>query len=394
LPSHATLFTAQLPRSHGVESDTFALPNSAVLLTEVLAEQGYRTGGFVSWTYLGERFGFRQGFETFRQMIDLPNLDRYGGGKGALPAARVVDAAIDWIEQAAGRDDRPFFLFVHLFDPHLSYAAPAPHETFFDPDYDGPADGSYEAIVPFIRLPGGEPNLPSRRDLEHIVARYDGEIRYTDQEIGRLLAALDEAVDRSASLVAVVSDHGEEFGEHGSMEGHGWTLYEEVLRVPWLMRLPSQAHAGMVIEQSVGLRDVAPTLLDAVGIAAPEGFEGRSRLAEIDGAPASDDPVVAQLAHFGRLRHSLLEGQRKLIFTRDLRRDAPEPRTSYELFDLGEDPGEQRDLWDPRDLEAIRMAQRLEAAAEAPRGRASRPPAEAVLSAEEQELLRSLGYLE
>jgi len=386
LPSHVSLFTSQLPSRHGVRDDRNALSPQATTLAKLLSAAGYSTAGFVSWVYVGAAYGLGQGFDVYRELVDRAHYEPASGG-GAAPAAQVVDAALAWL---ASKPARPFFLFVHLFDPHLDYAPPAPYDSMFGGD-PAAADGRYATLsryIPYLGKP-----VPAIPDAvrERVTSLYDGEIRYADTELGRLLRALDALGEES--LVVFVSDHGEEFGEHGSLEGHGWTLYEEVLHVPLVLRLPRGEQAGRVVDAPVSLIDVAPTVLDALGLPAPPEFEGRSLLGLARGDEAPRGRLLfAQIDRAGARLRAVRGDHWKRIEVRDAGAATLglPVREGELLFDLDADPGEQRDLSGRNELVSRYLSAAL-AAAEASGAQAPAPVA-ATLSPEDRERLRALGY--
>lgn len=387
LPSHVSLMTSQSPSIHGVVDDRVAMPAEAITLAEALDDKGYDTAALVSWIYVSEVYGFAQGFDSFQTMIDRRAIDP-ASGKGALRAEAVVDAANAWLDQRDGED--PFFLFVHLFDPHLDYDPPAPYDTMFDPDYDGHANGSYPYVKPYIEgLNEFALDVPAR-DRSYIEALYDGEIRYVDTQIERLLAKLEETVGLDECVIALVSDHGEEFDDHGSMEGHGWTLYDEVIHIPMLLRLPGRARAGEVIDPPVGLVDVAPTLLELANIAIPDRFTGTSLLAADRGQPIA----FSESHRFNIRKRAARAANHKLIHTEDTGMNAAGVpiRAGYELFDLGHDPGERQNIYQETSPIGIALRDWIARQGKAPADGAA--PISAELTPEQIELLRSLGYVQ
>jgi hypothetical protein len=141
LPSHMSMMTSRYPHRHGVRTEADALPPSVSLLSEALSSAGYRTAGFVSWYYVAGRFGFDRGFEQYTEL--------FPEGRNLHAAARgeeVVDRALEWLEQSDRPADEPFYLFVHLFDPHIEYNPLPPYDTLFDEDYAGTMDGRYGSI--------------------------------------------------------------------------------------------------------------------------------------------------------------------------------------------------------------------------------------------------------
>jgi tetratricopeptide (TPR) repeat protein len=290
-PAHASLFTGLYPPEHGVRDNLPARLDSAVpTLTRQLGDAGYHTAAFVGSFLIGRGSGLEAGFDIFS---DGSPADRIGA-TAERRASEVVDEAIRFLPSA----DSPFFLWVHVFDPHAPYEPPEPFS-----------------------------------------ADYAGEIAYADREIGRLL----EALDPRSTVVVVTADHGEGLGDHGEEE-HGVFVYEEALRVPLLIRYPGHIDAGSVWKEPISLVDVAPTLLALAGI-------GSERpLFEPTGHPLYFESYYGNL-HFG---WAPLRGVRvdrwKLIH-------APKP----ELFDLESDPREKRNLAQEHRDVARRLFANLEA---------------------------------
>jgi arylsulfatase A-like enzyme len=391
LPSHMSLMTSLRPSAHGA-SPTHGLAPEATTLAEALQRAGYRTAAFVSWVYLGEKFGFGQGFDDFHALFRKGRV-HLGAGDGAPRAGRVVDTVGEWL---AGGSADPVFLFVHLFDPHTDYAPPEDYARLFDPDYTGAVDGRYDSLRRHNRYRHVRPAGLPARDLQHVEALYDGEVRYVDDQLERLLAAVDRHLGLDRCLLLLVSDHGEEFMDHGSMEGHGWTLYEEIVHVPMLIKLPDEERAGSVVESPVALIDIAPTVLDWLALEIPSAFEGTSLRPLLLDESRMREPawILSENDRFKVKRRSIRGPRYKLIVTEDTGANAAgvAVQPGAQLFDLREDPGERQNLYardDPRSVALLALLERLSA------GPASPPEnPRADLSAEELEQLRSLGYLE
>jgi arylsulfatase A-like enzyme len=385
LPSHASMLTSRYPSSHGVETPNRTLPDSIPLLSEVLAENGYSTAAFVTWVFVSKEYGFARGFDTFTEL--LPPKDARGAGtKHSVKAADFADMVGEWAHEVP---TEPFFLFLHLFDPHLSYSPPLSDARLFDPDVEDTKHGNYGAVKPFIKGLNPEgPTMPAT-EVERVAALYDGEIHYTDTQLGRLFGVLEDAGLMDDTLVVLTSDHGEELGEHGSMEGHQWTVYEETTHVPLLIRLPDEGPAGLELDPIVQSIDIAPTILDVLGIDPPSGFQGRSLLPAIRGEALDERPAFSSTRRFGR-KDSVRTDRYKLILTHPSPRRGGPTEQQLELYDLAQDPGEQTNVYEdfsgpgPKLLQVLR--DRL--ASERRAASAKRPD----LSAESQRRLQSLGY--
>ena len=270
LPSHMSLFTSSYPHTHRVENEQRSLPEAIPTLATILRDAGYRTTGFVSWVYLSASFGFDQGFDAFHELLP-PAGQRGPDGHYAVKAGPFVDEVLAWADESPGE---PFFLFLHLCDPHMSYEPPLEIAREFDPTLDGVQHGDYDHLKQYIRGLHPAAVRVGPDELARATALYDGEIRYTDTELGRLFLGLEQRGLLDETLIVFNSDHGEEFDDHGSMEGHGWTLYDEVLHVPLILVFPDGRGAGATVERVVQTIDVAPTILDLLDLSPPPSFEG------------------------------------------------------------------------------------------------------------------------
>lgn len=364
--SHATLFTGRYPYQHRTLNYATALPDAERTLAEILAEAGYRTFAVATSVRFHPGSGFPQGFETYQTLHEL---DKNARSRAATDRV---------LELAAAADGRPFFGFVHYFGPHGPYWPPEPYRSRWQT---GPAPelpGGPSGFLKGHKEPGH--SVPPRT-LRYLRALYDAEILYLDRDLSRLLAGLDEQGLARGTLVVVVSDHGEEFEEHDGL-GHARTLYEESLRVPLLMRWPDGLPAGRRVAWPAQLVDVVPTVLDLVGEPLPPGLPGRSLAVDLRSgghAPGFGRVLGQRGTHQWSVAASLPEGRFKLLFEQGRR-----PR----LFELGSDPGEQRDLAATRSP----ILERLVAMTPAPlvEGPESAPTAE--VPAEVIERLGEIGY--
>ena len=304
LPSHISMMTGQTPLVHGVDTAEESLAGPEPTLAEILHRHGYRTRGIFSGPYLDPTWGFSRGFERYRGLYGThataaiarfsrvaADLKRTTAGADRDTLASAVDSertAGDVRDQAWTRDvssnqvtagvledlrelsqqDAPWFLFAHYFDAHEDYVPPPPFNTRFDPDYTGPISGKHILTNPLLGVwePGDGERFTRRasdRDLEHVVALYEGEVAWVDDHLGSVLRALDALGLADRTLVIVVSDHGEEFFEHGGL-GHHRTLFDESLRVPMLLRLPGVLPSGKTVQGLVSTADLLPTILDVL----------------------------------------------------------------------------------------------------------------------------------
>jgi len=352
IPAHATMLTGLPPEVHGVVSARHRLAPDALSLAEVLQQAGYDTVAFVSGPTVMAQYGFDQGFARFDESMAEP--DRHKSSKGITSPGLValVDGYLEgW--DAAGRT-APFFVFLHMWDVHYDYAPPAPFDRMFDPDYQGDVRAD-----DFERNPRINPKM-ARRDLEHVLALYDGEIRYTDEHLGRIVARLEGLGVLDDTIVVVTSDHGDEFFEHG-MKGHAKTLFDEVLHVPLVIRHPRSIAHGRRVEEQVRLMDVAPTILGLARVPVPAAFGGpgmlpHHRFADLTPfiagrratAPVPALPAFSANSVLG-LQQSLRTQEAKLIRLQNQPTDAVMTR----LFDLVADPGEKTNLAKSRERPAF-----------------------------------------
>jgi tetratricopeptide (TPR) repeat protein len=319
LPSHTTLLTGLDPPEHGVRHNgIYRLEEGVETLATRLRQQGFATAAFVGAIVLGSRYGLSRGFDHYDDSVVIERSARGLRGFAERPANAVIDAALAWLANAPDR----FFLFVHLYDPHAEYQPPP----------------GFAAAFP------GNP--------------YAGEIAFVDQQIGRLIEALDTLDAGSRTLIVVTADHGDSLGEHGEAT-HSHFVYDSTQRVPLLMRgagLP----AGRVVPGVVALRDVAPTVLDLLGLDPLPGTEERSVLRRIHKQrPESGIAYLETLSTQFDWDMSPLLGLRgeDWKYVR-----AP----AAELYDLRGDPGETRNLAQERpervrELDAM-LERRLEGA--------------------------------
>ena len=375
-PSHASLFTSLYPITHRVLRNGRVLVPENETLAERLHARGYASAGFVSSFVLAQRFGFAQGFDRWDDEFDPSTATMNPAvwqSKGASAVDRRGDATtrrvLDWLEH--GRDPaKPFFLFVHYFDPHMPYVPP-PEITSRFPPADDPSQG-----------------------FRSLVARYDGEIAFADEQVGAVLAALDRLGLAENTLVAITADHGEGLMQHGQME-HGVQLYEEQVRVPLLLRWPGHLEAGRVIESPVSLIDLAPTLLELLGAPVSDGVMQGQSLAPVVLGRAQVDPTRPIFFYRREFEPGVVEGQRVAgekygIRLGDWKLVIGPAEGTRELFDVLHDPRERDERSAAEPARAAELEQRLRRwLAEYQRDGAA-PDAS---SDEEVERLRALGYV-
>lgn len=345
LSSIASFMTSTYPSVNRVLTGNNKLDSARTTLAEVLRDQGILTQAIVTNGWLQDVFGIAQGFDGFRHSGEVFNWGRYQRTLWMRIARRfwperfplnqtflardVVDRAIQWLRL---HHDRDFFLWIHTVDPHDPYQPPSEYQSLF-------ADSSYRGR--FRETSGLLNNLRSGARISpeeklQLQRLYDREVRYTDDEMGRLVAALRELGVWDQTLFIITSDHGEEFWEHdGIMHGH--TLYDENLLVPLIMRLPGRIPAGRVVREPVMLLDLMPTILDLYGLPGSPEMQGTSVVPLLTGTGTLPPrPFFAEaLLYFDELKSVLWDGL-KLIYN-------PGSGKTM-LFNLRQDPHERWDL--------------------------------------------------
>ncbi len=366
LPAHSSIMTGLYPPSHGVRENVgYVLAPERVTLAERFRDAGYLTGGFVSAFVLDARWGIGRGFDTYVDDFNLESMDGANLGSVQRAGPETIGHALSWLDdvvladgEGGGGDRRPFFLWLHLFDPHDPYEPPEP----FRSEY------------------AGRP--------------YDGEVAYTDSLIGEFRAALEERGLFDGAVVVLTSDHGEGLGDHGESY-HGFFVYDSTVHVPLMVRLPGSAYGGRVVKDAVSHVDIVPTLVELLELERGAGddggdlLQGRSLLPAMQGADSAGEGRGVYAESFYALDHygwaplrSLRSADYKFIET-------PEP----ELYALLEDPGELRNLLlERRDVSRDMRAAALELMAELDLAAPEVTP-EPDLDEAAVAQLRALGYL-
>ncbi|HEX7424989.1 MAG TPA: sulfatase-like hydrolase/transferase [Terriglobales bacterium] len=302
LPSHSVILTGTYPMMSGMHdfSGNNLSPEQPTLAT-VLRARGYDTGAVIAAAVLDRRFGLNRGFDFYYDHFDFSRLAETNLDLMERPANQVIDQALAWLTRPRRR---PFFLWVHLYDPHHPYKPPAP----FDEQY--------------------KSNL------------YDGEIAFTDTQLGRLLLYLKEHGLYNQTLLVVSGDHGEGLGEHGE-KTHGFFIYNSTLHVPLIIKLPQWEKAARKVQSDqVSLVDLMPTMLGLLTAPVPPEVQGKNLAekllhgGELNGSPLYSETYLPRI-HFNwsELRGLAVPGYHFI--------DGPKP----ELYDLSHDPHELRNLY-------------------------------------------------
>lgn len=404
LPAMASLFTGLNVRRHGAGWVTnprdplgrAPLSPSLWTLTRAMRERGYETAAIITNPYLALRYGFGAGFDAYENLsiqseivvaFQHTALVRAVAWvwPGLLPgdrSAMVTERATGWLRRRPA--ERPFFLWLHYIDPHAPYipGSGARVNSFRgDSLLAGAGDAEVDGVPPDIaRLRSGEVR-PNQEQKEQMRRLYDGEVAEVDAAIGGVLDELDELGLTASTIVLCVSDHGEEFWEHSGVE-HGRTVYEEVVRVPVLLRWPGRVPAGKEVESLAGLIDIAPTVIDLLGWPPPAGLDGRSLREDLGGETASPAPILIESMHFAEERVGLRTPTHKYVRWADGKEEA---------YDLIADPRELVDLAGVDEvIEPLRATMRE-------LDRADTPPGQAIPvhpSGATREALRALGYVD
>lgn len=331
-PTHSTIFTSLYPLVHGVLKNGFELDASLTTLAEVFQTEGYATAGLVSSYAVNGKFGYSQGFDFFDDDfsdVTDPSVKKKKETWEGMPfegthfdrrADMTTDKTIAWLE---GRPaDEPFFLWVHYFDPHHPYDPPEKYRGMFPPLTDRGAYAGYDT------------------------GPYDGEVRFADEEMGRLVDYLDGRFGADSVLLVVASDHGEGLGQHGRLH-HGFWVYEEAMRVPLVMRWPGRIPAGRVHENPVELNDVMPTILALLDLP----FDGRLLGHDLSDAVVGSDqpparPILMQRRFYedSMLRGKPVKGTKFAIRDGDWKYILAEEEGTEELYNLAADPFELDDV--------------------------------------------------
>lgn len=406
LPSHMSLFTSLYPLVHKVKQET-KLDSSKITLAEVSKGNGYYTAAFVDTVWLSHKYGFNQGFEIYD--------DRGGGTAGVAEINRNV---FDFLDE---KYNEKFFLFVHIFDVHGPYEPPSPYNRMF---YSGNETDPNNHSLDFVKKLGQHDylKLDGITDLKYVISSYDGEIAYVDNELGKLFNRLKELKIFDNTLIIITSDHGENLFGRQIYIGHGLVLCDDEIKIPLVMKLPKSASKNTVIEEQVQSIDIAPTVLDVLGIPINEQFQGRSLLPLVKGEKNGEERVYAfgeaskTGARFIRTnKWKFISGIRDIdeiilhLRPSDNVNIADRIIEGEQLYDLENDPLERHNLIEQEKKVAnelreklmnwvganVEFAARLEFESQAKYGVKAPPESNKVeLTEEEKERLKGLGYVQ
>ncbi len=377
LPAHAAMFTSLPDAVHSVLTTSSRLDPNRITIQEIMKSQGYVTAAFYSCPFLDPIFGLDQGFDLYescmstssvyknpdflelgrklRELHETPGFFRNPSlrnqaaeyrkqmqemyEKGEFQARidvtgeKVSDKAIQWLKE---HFQERFFLFLHYFDVHNDFVPPEPWDRQFDPDYTGSFDGRdfmvNDAISPAM----------DQRDLEHIIALYDGEIAYTDYQLKQVFDTLETLGLKEKTLIVFTSDHGEEFFEHGE-KGHRWNLYDTTLKIPLIFYFPGVIPSGKTVQSQVRIIDIFPTILDYAGIEEKGEALGESLRGLMEGT-MKDMNLPALVQILVEPKNLYQKGLRTDAWKLIIEGDLLERNKRLLFFDLAEDADEQQPL--------------------------------------------------
>ena len=386
-PSHVSLFTSRYPQEHGARINGTAPPRNSrwLSLPQILRRFGYRSSAFVSaWPLIGRLTQLNRWFDEYDEEMtrkyDVVHSSRY--------AEDLTPVVSRWLDRNKGAE-KPFFLWVHYFDPHSPYDLKK----------------GYEDLEPSGHEKRGAD--PVNREMAKRIRHYDSEIAFTDEHVGRLLDKLDRLGLRDSTLVVLTADHGEGLGEHGYV-GHGRWLDDSIVHVPLIFRYPGKLPAGQVVSENVSLLDVAPTVIELAGISElaksvePWSFAGRSLASPMMGVEALPARPMRYVAFAGRkgfapgwmswmwsrksqlpLRLGMTMGSDKLVWTPG--------ESKLAVLDTEKDPFERS----PRILKAgEQVYERQTASLQRWFDATDLEETELEISDSDAEVLKSLGYLQ
>lgn len=382
--SVVSLFTGSYPI--GTELPAFkgeivpAIREDHPTLASVLASSHPSRAAFSANRWVCRELGYDQGFNEFEELWAGPDGEI---ARPVVPASYLSDQLLGFLD---GAPEEPFFVYAHYLEPHLPYTPPEPFASLFDPEIRGQVECTTEGLKPY------RASRPPTNVRKEVVALYDGNLAYADDQFGRVVKRLKQKGLWDRTVVVFLSDHGEAFWQH-NWRGHGSKVYEEFVRVPLLLRVPGLAPGR--IEDVVELVDLYPTLVDLFGLETEAALAGQSWLPRIFAeGPA---PEVAQLAFFRnhetRMTTAIREGRYKAVRQR-------RENKAIELFDLLEDPREETNLQSHRNPEtreatqelSTRLAERLHHILESGEDSPLSAAGADSLSPEAIEQLRAIGY--
>lgn len=320
LPSMISLFTSKYVSAHSVNDRNLSVSLDELMLAEILKLYEYKTAAFTGGLDLKSIYHLDQGFDIYFDKVASGSM---GGWKETIPLA------LDWLTR--NKDDK-FFLFLHTYDVHQPYHYPEPYENLYDPDYKGVVD---RLTLDYNFLKNLGKDSPYKlKDIEHIIAHYDGGITYADSYIGKLLVKLKRLGLQDKTIIILTADHGEALYDHDNFDRYGSNqLYEEIIHIPLVIKHPGIKPKGKRMATQVQLVDILPTILSFLGIPIKEEAQGSNLASIIEGKPL--DGLNQSIFSEGRNKKWALRTKKwKLIGI----------NSNFELYNLEKDPRERSNV--------------------------------------------------
>lgn len=329
LPSEASLLTSRYVHSHRVYERNQRLPYQELTLPEILKIYGFQTAAFVGGLDTVASYGLNQGFDLYDD--DTQNKPM-GSFKDILPKA------LKWLKE---NKDNKFFLFIHGYDVHPPFVKPSPYDTMYDPGYKGIVDQFFldynllKKINHGVLFLDGKTIGLNKRDINHIIARYDSGITYADAFLGEFLKQVDQMGLSGNTIIILTSDHGEELSDHGTFDRFGTKdLYEEVIHVPLIIKHPCFDLKPKRIKHQVQLIDIMPSILDFLGIPINKECQGMSLASLLKDEKAFKEFNQEVYSEATPDKWAVRTQEGKMIYNNG----------EYELYDLKGDPAESINL--------------------------------------------------
>ena len=356
--SFPSIFTSTYPVREPGQGRKGRISAGEPTLAGLLSQHGFATGGFHSNPWLSAHYGYGHEYDVYEDNLLPTGLG--GQTKAALrlsqtlhvispylPADKITSQALDWIKQQQG----PFFAWIHYMDAHGPYRV----------SYRLPASLSHLLSWPLYRKAQHQPEKITESEARRLLRYYEGGVRFVDQAWGRLRQELDASGRLADTLVIITADHGEAFGEHGYYTHGIEGLYDEVLRVPLIIRWPAQTTVARVDGQAE-LTTIVPTVLDILGLPVPENLVGRSAVPWLTGEVAATEPVNEEaMASGGVSEQWAAVSVRTQEWKYILRRSGGREQTNKQLYHLATDPAELEECGKRHPEILVRMNQRAEA---------------------------------
>ena len=378
LPSISSILTSLYPSVHGAYGVYRKLSPNVITLAEILKENGFSTSGVVSHIFLDPKYGLNQGFDDYYAVSKR--------SKETVTSDKVTELALKWLSK---NHKNRFFLFLHYFDPHYDYIE---HDEFkYISDYNGRIKSGMDIWEIRKML-----NELTGNDIEYLKALYDGEIAYTDKFIGILLDSLKKYEITDKTVIVLVADHGEQFMDHGWI-GHTKALYNELINVPLIIKVPNFG-GNKIVSTPVELVDIVPTVLKLLNVKYDSAkFQGDSLMPLIEGRIKDyrknrifsdvrfEDHEDRKYDTEFAFKRSVISESKKFIY--DYKNG------SSELYDLKDDPKEKRNIINIKPEDGTHLKTLIEKIVKENTHFSEKGNFSQVLTEDEKEKLKSLGYI-